>query len=233
MNGQDEAAPQPRITPTGPTVAAGAPAPRAGPDGDAAMSALLAENWWAVAIRGVAAILFGLLALVLPGATLLSLALFFAAYLLVDGVFAIVAAVRAARREQRWGMLLAEGIVDVVMGVAVVLFPLGAVLAFVLVTAAWSLLTGALMLGAAFKLTRAHGRWWMVLSGIVSILFGAALVVAPLIGAVVLTWWLAAYAIAFGAMLLALAFKLRGRREQPAPSDAPGRPTTGTAAGGV
>lgn len=180
--------------------------------GDRAMSTLLAENWWALAIRGVAAILLGLIALFVPGATMLSLALLFAAYLLVDGVFGIVAAVRAARADQRWGMLLFEGLLDIVMGAVAFLFPVSAVLAFVLVTAAWALITGALMTGSAFKLTREHGRWWMLLSGIVSILFGIALVISPLIGAVVLTWWLGGYAIAFGVLLLVLAFRLRSRR---------------------
>jgi uncharacterized membrane protein HdeD (DUF308 family) len=182
--------------------------------GDEAGSALLAQNWWAVALRGVAAILFGLLTLLLPGATLLSLALFFAAYLLVDGVFGIVSAVRAARRHERWGLLLAEGVLNILVGVAAFLFPVGAVLAFVLLTAAWSLVTGGLMLASAFRLTREHGRWWMALSGAVSILFGLALVAAPLLGAVVLTWWLGVYAAAFGVALLVLAFRLRARKGQ-------------------
>lgn len=179
--------------------------------GDRAMSMLLAENWWALAIRGVAAILLGLIAIFVPGATMLSLALLFAAYLLVDGVFGIISAVRAARADQRWGMLLLEGLLDIAMGIIAFLFPVGAVLAFVLITAAWALVTGALMVGSAFKLTRDHGRWWMLLSGVVSILFGIALVIAPLVGAVVLTWWLGGYAIAFGVLLLVLAFRLRGR----------------------
>jgi uncharacterized membrane protein HdeD (DUF308 family) len=182
--------------------------------GDEAMSSLLAENWWALAIRGVAAILLGLIAIFVPGAAMLSLALFFAAYLLVDGVFGIISAVRAARADQRWGLLLAEGILDIVVGIIVFLFPVSAVFAFVIVTAAWALLTGVLMLISAYKLTRQHGRWWMVLSGVVSILFGIALLIAPLIGAVVLTWWLGGYAIAFGVFMLILAFRLRSRHEQ-------------------
>lgn len=182
--------------------------------GDEAMSRLLAENWWALAIRGVAAILLGLIAIFVPGAAMLSLALFFAAYLLVDGVFGIISAVRAARADQRWGWLLAEGVLDIIVGIIAFLFPVSAVFAFVLVTAAWAFLTGIMMLVSAYKLTRDHGRWWMVLSGVVSILFGVALVIAPLIGAVVLTWWLGGYAIAFGVFMLILAFRLRSRHEQ-------------------
>jgi uncharacterized membrane protein HdeD (DUF308 family) len=178
------------------------------------MRQTLARNWWMVALRGVFAIIFGLIAIFLPGPTLLSLAIIFAAYLLVDGVFGIVAAVRAARADQRWGWLAAEGALSIVMGIVSFLFPVGAVLAFVLVTAAWSLVSGGMLLAAAWRL--AAGRWWMVLSGVISILFGLALAIAPLIGALVLTWWLGAYAIAFGIALLVLSFRLRGRREPPA-----------------
>jgi uncharacterized membrane protein HdeD (DUF308 family) len=141
-------------------------------------------------------------AFIAPGPTLVSLALLFGAYLLVDGVFGIIAAVKAASRNQRWGLLLLEAVANIVMGVIAVVFPLGAVLAFVLVTAGWALLTGGLMVGAAFRLDALHGRWWLVLSGVVSVIFGVLLLVSPLVGAVVLTWWLGAYALVFGAMLL-------------------------------
>jgi uncharacterized membrane protein HdeD (DUF308 family) len=181
---------------------------------DGRLSAVLARNWWAMALRGIAAILFGLIALVAPGAVLISLAIFFAAYLLVDGIFGIVSAIRAAQKHERWGLLLAEGVLNIVVGIIAFLFPVGAVLTFVLMTAAWALMTGGLMVGAAFKLGRAHGRGWMVLSGAVSILFGLALVMAPIIGAVVLTWWFGGYAIAFGALLLILAFKLRKQHQE-------------------
>jgi uncharacterized membrane protein HdeD (DUF308 family) len=182
------------------------------------MSRALAQNWWAFVLRGILAILFGLLALFTPGAVMLTLAIFFAAYLLVDGVFEIVGAVRAARAEQRWGLLLAEGVLSIVMGIIAFLFPVGAVLGFVLVTAAWSLVTGALEIAAAIRLTKRHGRGWLAFSGIVSVLFGVALVIAPLIGAVVLTWWLGIYAIAFGVALLVLGFKLRKEQDRGAPA---------------
>jgi uncharacterized membrane protein HdeD (DUF308 family) len=80
------------------------------------MSSLLAENWWAIALRGVFAIIFGLIALLMPGATLLGLVLLFAPYMLVDGILAIVASVRAAQRHERWGWLIVEGIVDLIAG---------------------------------------------------------------------------------------------------------------------
>src|SRR5918997_2160132 len=188
---------------------------------DEAMCALLAQNWWAVALRGVFAILFGLIALLVPGATILSLVLFFSAYMLVDGIFGIVAAVRAARQGERWGLLVLEGILNIAAGVIAFLMPGLTVIAFVLLLAAWSLVSGGLMLGAAFRLSREHGRWWLALGGIVSIVFGVLLAIAPIIGAVVLTWWLGAYALVFGAMLLGLAFKLRARKDDVARMTAP------------
>jgi uncharacterized membrane protein HdeD (DUF308 family) len=180
----------------------------------AAMSRLLAQNWWAVALRGGFAILFGLIALFVPVATILALVLFFSAYMLVDGIFAIVAAVRAASRQQRWGLLVLEGIADIATGVIAFVWPGLTAVAFVLLLAAWSLITGILMIVAAFKLDPAYGRGWLIFGGVVSVLFGIALVIAPLIGAVVLTWWLGVYAIVFGVSLLVLGFKLRGRKDE-------------------
>lgn len=187
------------------------PAPPAGSMASDNRNTVLARNWWAFALRGVLAILFGLVAIILPGAALLTLALFFAAYLFADGIFGIVSAVRAARRQERWGWLVAEGVLNLIVGAIAFLFPASAVLAFVFMTAAWAIITGAMMLASAFKVNPAFGRWWLALGGIVSIIFGGLLILAPLIGAVVLTWWLGVYAIAFGIALLIFAFRLRSR----------------------
>jgi uncharacterized membrane protein HdeD (DUF308 family) len=176
-----------------------------------AMSAALARNWWLIALRGVIAILFGIVAFAAPGAFVLSLVLLFAAYTLVDGAFAIVGAVRAAQRHERWGFLLLEGIVDIIVAVTAVLVPGAAVWAFVLLLAAWALVTGGLMIAAAFRLHLHYGRWWLGLGGLVSILFGIALALEPGMSALVLTWWIGAYTIAFGVLLLILAFQLRSR----------------------
>src|SRR5712691_3155746 len=165
------------------------------------MSAALARNWWLIALRGALGILFGIVAFVFPGATILSLVLFFSAYMLIDGIFAIAAAVRAAQAHERWGLLVLEGIANIACGV----------IAFVLLIAAWALISGGFMLAAAFRLHAEHGRWWLALGGVISIIYGALLVIAPMVGAVVLTWWLGAYALVFGIALLVLAFKLRSR----------------------
>jgi uncharacterized membrane protein HdeD (DUF308 family) len=183
--------------------------------GDPAMSALLAQNWWAVALRGVFAILFGLAAIVLPGVTLGSLVLLFAVYMVADGIFAILAGVRAARHRERWGLLIVEGIADLIAGAIAFLFPLATVLAFVILMAAWAIITGGLLLAAAFRLHYAHGRWLMGFGGLASLIWGVLLLVWPLTGALVLTWWMGAYALFFGGALIALAVRLHRQHHEP------------------
>ncbi len=175
------------------------------------MIAVLAQNWWAIGIRGVLGILFGLVALFLPGATMLSLVLLFAAYAFVGGVFGIISAVRAARQHERWGLLVLEGLVNIATAAIAVLWPGITVLAFVLLVAFWAILSGALMLAAAFRID--DGRWWLALGGIASLVYGVFLIGAPLIGALVLTWWLGAYALVFGVSLLVLGFRLRAQQK--------------------
>jgi uncharacterized membrane protein HdeD (DUF308 family) len=183
-------------------------------------TAVLIRNWWAVALRGALAIVFGLVALFFPAETMLALVLVFAAYVLVDGIFAIVAAVRAARAGDRWGMLAFAGAISIATGIVAVLWPGLTVIAFVLLVAAWALVTGSLMLGAAFRLSPDDGRWWLALGGVVSVAYGALLIVAPMIGALVLTWWLGAWALVFGVILLVLAYKLRSRHFDRSPTAA-------------
>jgi uncharacterized membrane protein HdeD (DUF308 family) len=178
-----------------------------------ALSAALARNWWAVAIRGVAGVVVGLIALAMPATTMLALVLLFAAYMLVGGVFAIIAAARAARQRDRWGLLVLEGLAGIVAGVIAVLWPAITVVAFVLLVAAWAVVAGSLMLIAAFHLNIDHGRRWLVLGGIASLAYGVLLLVAPLIGALVLAWWFGVYALVFGIALLILAFRLKARRD--------------------
>jgi uncharacterized membrane protein HdeD (DUF308 family) len=163
-------------------------------------------------LRGVFAILFGIIALLMPGAALLAFVLLFAAYMLVDGILAIIAGVRAAQRHERWGWLIFEGILDLIAGGIAVVWPVVTIVAFVFLMGAWAIVTGALLFGASFRLNIPHGRWLMAFAGAASVIWGALLIIWPLIGAVVLTWWIAAYALFFGVALLVLAFRLRGRR---------------------
>src|ERR1700730_11638938 len=173
------------------------------------LGAALARNWWLIGLRGLLGLVFGVIAFIVPIATILALVLLFSAYMLIDGVFAIFAAIRAAQQREHWGLLALQGIASVAAGVIAFLWPGITVLAFVLLIAAWSVVSGALMLAAAFQ-TEA-GRWWLIVGGIAALVFGVLMIVAPLIGAIVLTWWLGAYALVFGIALIVLAFKLRSR----------------------
>ncbi|MDB5507873.1 MAG: hypothetical protein JWL93_342 [Hyphomicrobiales bacterium] len=197
------------------------------PEGGTVQAALgfsLVTHWWALVLRGVIAILFGIMAFVSPGAVMLSLALLFGVYLLLDGAIGLVSAMQAWRADKRFWPLLAEALLNILMGVIALAFPAGAISAFVIVTAFWALLSGGFMLAAAFRLSLEHGRLWLAIGGIVSIVWGILLIVTPMLGAVVLTWWLGAYALVFGIMLVAVGFKLRARRvaAPPSPPVAPG-----------
>jgi uncharacterized membrane protein HdeD (DUF308 family) len=169
----------------------------------------LARNWWLIALRGVLGMIFGVIALVMPVATILALVLLFSAYMVVDGAIAIYAAIRAARKQEGWGFLLFQGIASLAAAAIAFMWPGLTVVAFVLLIAAWSIVSGCLMLAAAMRTEQA--RWWLVLGGAAALLYGFLMIVAPLSGAVVLTWWLGAFALVFGAALIILSLKLRSR----------------------
>jgi uncharacterized membrane protein HdeD (DUF308 family) len=188
-------------------------------------SAMLARNWWLFTLRGVLGIIFGLIALIFPGPTMLSLVIVFSAYMLFDGIAAIVSGVRAMRQRDRWGLLIFEGALDIAVGILAFLWPGLTVLVFVLLVAAWAIVTGALMTAAGFRLNIDHGRWWLVLGGLLSIAYGALLAATPLIGAIVLTWWMGAYALVFGIALITFSFKLRSRQQEHARPAAAGTST--------
>lgn len=173
---------------------------------------VLSRNWWALALRGLAAILFGILAFAWPGITLFVLVIFFGAYLLVDGIFAIVAAVRAAGEEARWWLLLIEGVLGVVAGLVAFFWPGLTALALLYLVAAWAIVTGIMEIVGAIRLRQEIvGEWALILSGVLSFIFGVLLVVIPArAGLLSLTWLIGIYAIAFGVIMLVLAFRVRG-----------------------
>ena len=177
-----------------------------------AMSTNLAENWVLVLLRGLLAIAFGLFALVMPIATMLALLVVFAAYMLVDGLFTILSAVRAARQGERWGLLVLQGALSIAVAVITLLWPGLTLIAYVLLVSAWALVSGLLTIAAAFQLKRDHGRWWLALGGMLSSVLGILMFAAPLIGALVMTWWIGAWAIVFGTLLVVLGFKLRSQK---------------------
>ena len=182
----------------------------------------LTRNWWAVALRGLAGILFGIITFVSPGISLAALVLLFGAYAFADGVLSIVSAVRR-RGADRWWLLLLQGIVGIGAGVVTVLWPGITALALLLVIAAWALVGGALQVAAAIRLRKViTGEWLLALGGVLTIALGVLLVLFPGPGALALVIWIGAYAFVFGILLLVLGFRLRGlrspRAHQPAHS---------------
>ncbi len=170
----------------------------------------LARYWWALALRGLCGILFGLAAFFWPGITLTVLMAFFGGYALVDGIFAIVAAVAAARQHERWSSLLLEGIVGIALALVTFFWPGITAVALVYVVAFWAIVTGILEIAAAIRLRKEiAGEWMLGLSGVLSLILGALLFFMPYAGAIGLIWVMGSYAMVFGVLLLMLAFRLR------------------------
>lgn len=176
------------------------------------MAIVMTRNWWALALRGVLGILFGVVALAMPGAALGALILLFAAYALLDGMGAIVAAVRSVERHERWVAMLVEGIAGIAAGLLTFLWPALTAVVLVYLIGVWAIVTGVLKIIAAIHLRRQiPGEWVLVLNGIFTTLFGVLVVVWPPVGLLTIVWWIGFYAIVRGALFLALAFRLRAR----------------------
>jgi uncharacterized membrane protein HdeD (DUF308 family) len=179
------------------------------------MNMVLVRNWWALALRGLAAIVFGLIAFLAPGFMVLWLALLFGAYALVDGVFAIIAGVRAAQRHERWWPFALEGLLSLVVGVVALVMPVAAALALLYLVAVWAIVTGVFRISAAVRLRKEiQGEWLLILNGALSVLLGILIVARPAAGLVTLVWVLGVYAMVYGIILVGLAFKLRGHRHR-------------------
>jgi uncharacterized membrane protein HdeD (DUF308 family) len=175
----------------------------------------LAQHWWMYALRGVAAILFGIAAFGWPHLTIAVLIVLFGAYAFVDGIFLVVSALGGwSQIEDPW-LILLEGLIGVGIGAVTFHSPAITGLALLIYIAAWSLATGVLEIAAAMRLRKEMtGEFWLLLSGILSIAFAIVLMWFPVAGALGLIWVIGAYAIAFGVMLIALGLKLNGFRKR-------------------
>ena len=178
------------------------------------MDSRITANWWAVALRGLIAVLFGIVCLVLTGSTLVVLIAFLAAYLFIDGVFAIVVGARAGS----W-LLGLEGVLGIVAGALAFFYPGITALVLALLIASWAIVTGVVEIAAAIGLRRViSNEWVLVVGGVLSIVFGVLMAIFPGAGLVAIIWLIGSYAIIWGALLLALAVRLRGRRPAMAPA---------------
>ena len=171
----------------------------------------LFRNWWHFAVRGVLAIVFGVLALIWPDSTKLALVLLFGAFAFVDGIFAVTTGIAARGHFERWWALLLEGIAGIVIAVLTFVWPDVTALVLLYFIAAWAILTGIFEIMAAIELRNLIvGESVMMLYGLLSIVLGVLLFAFPEAGAVSLTWAIGLYAIFAGIMEIVFAFRLRG-----------------------
>jgi len=174
------------------------------------MNSIFLQSWWVLALRGVLGILFGVLALLWPGLTLLTLIALFAAYALLGGIVSVVGAFRHRQADDDWWLLLLIGLVGIGAGIIAVVHPGLTALVLVLVIGANALVTGILDIVAAIRLRKEiQGEWLLVLSGIASIVFGALVFLFPAAGALALVWLISLYAFVTGVLLLTLSFRAR------------------------
>ncbi len=173
------------------------------------MLVVFTSSWWALVLRGLAAIGFGLLAFLWPHITLTALVFLWGAYALVDGVLAIGAGVKSHGENKRWWVLLLEGILGVAAGVIAFVIPGITALVLLIVIAAWAMVTGVFEIAAAIQLRKyIKGEWLLALAGVASVLFGFALILNPGAGALALVWLIGAYAIVFGVVLIGFGLRL-------------------------
>jgi uncharacterized membrane protein HdeD (DUF308 family) len=175
------------------------------------MPIAIVGHWKSLAIRGAAALLFGVLTLVWPGLTLWSLVLLWGAYVLVDGISILVAVfTHASGTAERRGWLVFEGLTGIAAGILTFVWPHITALALLFVIAAWALVTGVLEIVAAVRLREILEHEWLLgLLGVLSIAFAVGVVITPGAGALVITWFIGWYAALAGVTLLALAWRVR------------------------
>lgn len=180
------------------------------------MLELLAKNWWTFTLRGIAAIVFGVLALLWPGITLLALIILFGAYAIVDGVLAIIAAIAPRQRQdlphaRPWWAYLLWGLLGIAAGIIAFLWPGITALALLYIIAFWAIVRGVMEIIAAIQLRRViTNEWLLILAGVLSIVIGIVLLGWPAAGALGLVWFIGFMSILLGAMLIGLSVRLKG-----------------------
>lgn len=177
------------------------------------MLTTLSRNWWVVVLRGVLAVLFGIATFLWPGLTLTALVIVWGAYAIVDGIFAITAAIVGGRGEgegPRWAFVLI-GLISLAAGVIALVWPGLTALALLFVIAFWAIVHGVFEIIAAIQLRKLiEHEWLLAMAGVASILFGGLMIMMPGAGALALLWAIGSFAILFGALMIGLGLRLRG-----------------------
>ena len=176
----------------------------------------LKRHWWVPVIRGIAAIVFGIIAFVYPGLTVATLVLFFGAWVLIDGIFRVVGAIGHRASDPDWGWHIVIGIIGIIVGLLTFHAPQITALALVIYIAAWALMIGASEIALAVKLRREiKGEWFLILMGLASIVFAILLLWNPVAGAAAVIWLIAWYAVVLGVLAIFFGFRLRSLRTLP------------------
>jgi uncharacterized membrane protein HdeD (DUF308 family) len=170
----------------------------------------LASKWGWVVLRGVVGVLFGLIAFSRPGAMAASIVLVFGCYAFISGIATVVAAARSGRAGYSWGALLVEGLLGIAVGAVALLWPASTALAFVWLIACWAIISGVLEIASAIRLRKViEHEWALGIAGALSVAFGLLMLYRPIAGGLAVVWWLGAYALIFGVMMIVLGFRLR------------------------
>jgi len=173
----------------------------------------LAKGWWLVLLRGIAGILFGVLAFVWPGLTLLTLVLLYGAYALVDGACALVAAFADRTKVVPTWWLIVVGLAGIAAGLVTLLWPGVTALVLTVFIGAWAVAHGIFEIVGAIRLRKEiDNEWLLIIAGAMSVIFGLLVLIAPVAGLLALVWTIGAYSIVFGGLLVGLALRLRKHR---------------------
>lgn len=174
------------------------------------LAAIFLRKWWVLLLRGLISIAFGFLIWVQPGISISALVLMFGAYSMADGILGAWTAVAERKVHEHWVVLLLQGLLGIGVGLLTFLAPGITTLGLLFYIAIWAVATGVLEIVVAIRLRKEiQGEWLLILSGLVSVVFGVVLMVRPGVGALALLWLIATYAIVFGILLVMLAFKAR------------------------
>jgi uncharacterized membrane protein HdeD (DUF308 family) len=175
------------------------------------LAKLFARSWWILLLRGILAILFGIVAFAVPGITLLALVTYFAAWLVIDGAFDIIHALQGRSGNKSWWMMLLEGVLEIAIGVLAFRAPGGATLVILFWISLWAIVGGVTRVALAIRLREEiQGEGWLALSGLISIVFGFLILSQPAEGALAVIWMIGAWALVVGVTLVLFAFKVRG-----------------------
>jgi uncharacterized membrane protein HdeD (DUF308 family) len=180
------------------------------------MRLYLADSWWSLILRGILAIFLSVNAFTMPASTVAALVIVFGAYASADGLMAIIAAYRSSKEQERWAMLLVEGLAGVIAGAMTVMWPGITALVLVYVIGAWAIATGVFEVISAIQLRKyIEGEWFFALGGAASIAFGVLFMAWPIAGAIAMAVWLGAYWFVFGILLISLGVRLRAWTKNP------------------